>query len=134
ALERQGGRSESIGLWRAYVDAHRGDLEAVSDAFAGARTEEPIVRAIWSRCLGLAELSAGEDDEAARHLAEALAELDRLNFREPAIWRVHGDAIEAAVANGELERAERELAVFEERARSSCIPWSLAVSARCRAF
>jgi tetratricopeptide (TPR) repeat protein len=39
---------------------------------------------------------------------------------------------EAAVAAGALERAETWLRRFEERAGRSRIPWSLAVSARCR--
>ena len=80
------------------------------------------------------ELAAGESEAADRHLAAALAELDRVDFREPAIWRVDGDAIEAAIAVGDLERAESLLARFEERSARSRIPWSLAVSARCRAL
>ena len=71
-------------------------------------------------------------EPADRHLSEALAELDLVDFREPAIWRVDGDAIEAAVAVGDLDRAERLVVRFEERAARSRIPWSLAVSARCR--
>src|SRR5581483_4023751 len=82
--------------------------------------------------VGLAELAAGEIGAADRHLSRALSEFDRIDFREPAIWRVDGDAIEAAAAVGDLERAERWLARFEERAARSQIPWSLAVSARCR--
>ena len=35
-----------------------------------------------------------------------MAGLDRVEFREPAVWRVDGDAIEAAVAVGDLGRAE----------------------------
>ena len=57
---------------------------------------------------------------------------ERVAFREPAIWRVDGDAIEAALAVGDVDRAEGLLARFEERAARSRIPWSLAVSARCR--
>jgi DNA-binding CsgD family transcriptional regulator len=57
---------------------------------------------------------------------------ERVAFREPAIWRVDGDAIEAALAVGEVDRAQDLLDRFEERAARSRIPWSLAVSARCR--
>jgi DNA-binding NarL/FixJ family response regulator len=45
---------------------------------------------------------------------------------------VEGDAIEAAVGVGDLSRAEALVSLFEERAARSRIPWSLAVSARCR--
>ena len=134
AFAQQGVQSEGVGPWRAYVDAHVGRYDVVRAAFEQASPGEPIVSMIWSRCLGLAALAAGEGKEADRHLSQALAELDRVDFREPAIWRVDGDAIEAAIAVGELERAEQLLGRFEERAARSQIPWSLAVSARCRAL
>ena len=53
-------------------------------------------------------------------------------FHEPAIWRVDGDAIEAAVGVGDLQRGETPPSRFEERAARSRIPWSLAAPARCR--
>jgi DNA-binding NarL/FixJ family response regulator len=114
------------------VDAYAGRVESVREATAKAGPADPIGTALWSRCLGLAELAAGEIVPADRHLAEALEVFERVAFREPAIWRVDGDAIEAALAVGDVERAQELLARFEERAAQSCIPWSLAVSARCR--
>jgi DNA-binding NarL/FixJ family response regulator len=131
-FQQQGVESTGVHPWRAYVDAHVGRLDVVRAAAERARPTEPIVQMIWNRCLGLAELAVGEYADADRHLAEALAELDRVDFREPAIWRVDGDAIEAAVAVDDLGRAETILGRFEERAARSSIPWSLAVSARCR--
>ena len=119
-------------LWRAYVDAYAGRLESVREAAAKADPGEPMVTALWSRCLGLAELAAGETGSADRHLTEALEVFERVAFREPAIWRVDGDAIEAALAVGDVDRAQGLLARFEECAARSRIPWSLAVSARCR--
>ena len=75
--------------------------------------------------LGLAELAAGEPER--RPAPSEAIELDRVDFREPAVWRVDGDAIEAAVAVGDLDRAER-LAPLRATRRPSRIPWSLAVS------
>jgi DNA-binding CsgD family transcriptional regulator len=132
AFEQLGVESEGAGPWRIYVDAHAGRLEAVRAAAERARPSEPIVTMIWNRCLGLAELAAGETEAADRHLTEVVAELERVDFREPAIWRVEGDAIEAAVGVGDLARAEALLARFAERAARSGIPWSLAVSSRCK--
>ncbi|MFL5959673.1 MAG: AAA family ATPase [Gaiellaceae bacterium] len=132
AFGQHGGDPEAGALWRAYVDAYAGRVEAVREAAAKANPGEPIVTALWSRCLGLAELAAGETVSADRHLTEALEVFERVAFREPAIWRVDGDAIEAALAVGDVDRAQRLLARFEERAARSRIPWSLAVSARCR--
>jgi DNA-binding NarL/FixJ family response regulator len=119
-------------LWRAYVDAYAGRVESVREAAAKADPGEPMVTALWNRCLGLAELAAGETVSADRHLSEALELFDRVAFREPAIWRVDGDAIEAALAAGDVDRAQERVARFEKYAARSRIPWSLAVSARCR--
>ena len=131
AFEQLGVESEGIDPWRAYVDAHAGRLDVVRSTVGESRPQEPIVAAIWSRCLGLAALAAGDAQAADRHLSDALADLDRVDFHEPAVWRVDGDAIEAAVASGDLDRARRRLAGFQEHAARSRIPWSLAVSARC---
>jgi DNA-binding CsgD family transcriptional regulator len=132
AFGQHGGDPEAGVLWRAYVDAYSGRLEAVREAAARAAPGEPMVAALWSRCLGLAELAAGETVSADRDLTEALDVFERVSFREPAIWRVDGDAIEAALAVGDLDRAAGLLTRFEERAARSRIPWGLAVSARCR--
>jgi DNA-binding CsgD family transcriptional regulator len=131
AFEQQGVELQGIAPWRAYLHAYAGRLEAVREV-AGPRPVEPVIGAIWSRCVGLAELAAGDPQAADRHLGDALADFERVDFREPAVWRVEGDAIEAAVAAGALERARARLERFEEAAARSRIPWSLAVSARCR--
>jgi len=133
AFAQQGVEPGGIAPWRATVHACAGRLAAVREV-AGPRPEEPVIGAIWSRCHGLAELAAGDVEAAFSHLAEAMDAFDRVDFREPAIWRVDGDAIEAAVAHGALDRAAAWQARFEERAARSRIPWSLAVSARCRAL
>jgi DNA-binding NarL/FixJ family response regulator len=132
AFGQHGVDPDAGALWSAYVDAYAGRVESVREAAAKADPGEPMVTALWSRCLGLAELAAGETVSADRHLTEALEVFERVAFREPAIWRVDGDVIEAALAVGDVDRAEGLLARFEERAARSRIPWSLAVSARCR--
>jgi DNA-binding NarL/FixJ family response regulator len=132
AFGQHGVDAEAGDIWRAYVDAYAGRLESVREAAAKADPKDPMRTALWSRCLGLAELATGETVPADRHLAEALEVFEGVAFREPAIWRVEGDAIEAALAVGDVDRAEGLLARLEERAARSRIPWSLAVSARCR--
>jgi DNA-binding NarL/FixJ family response regulator len=132
AFGQQGLGPEAGDLWRAYVDAYAGRVESVREAAAKADPGEPMVTALWSRCLGLAELAAGKTGSADRYLSEAVEVFEGIAFREPAIWRVDGDAIEAALAAGDADRAQELLARFEERAARSRIPWSLAVSARCR--
>ncbi|HEY2209371.1 MAG TPA: helix-turn-helix transcriptional regulator, partial [Gaiellaceae bacterium] len=132
AFGQQGVGAGAGDLWRAYVDAYAGRVEYVREAAAKADPRDPMGTALWSRCLGLAELAAGETVSADRHLKEALEVFERVAFREPAVWRVDGDAIEAALAGGDVDRAQELLARFEERAARWRIPWSLAVSARCR--
>jgi DNA-binding CsgD family transcriptional regulator len=120
-------------LWRAYVEAHLGRIDSVRAA-AAAQTAapEPIVRMLWERSLGLAALAAGEPTTADGHFRAATELLEQMGWREPAVWRVDGDAIEAALGVGDLERAAGLADRFEQQAQHSGIPWSLAVSARCR--
>jgi DNA-binding CsgD family transcriptional regulator len=131
AFERQGVDSEGIAPWRVYLDAYAGRLGAVNAA-VGPRSAEPVIGAIWSRCVGLAELAAGDPDAAANHLITAVEVFDDVDFREPAIWRVEGDAIEAAIVTGRVDWAERRLTAFEAHAKGSSIPWNHTVSRRCR--
>jgi len=133
ACEQQGVEAEGIGPWRAYLHAHAGRL-ADTRAAAGRRPREPVIAAIHDRCIGLAELAAGDVVTADLHLARAIEIFERVDFREPAIWRVEGDAVEAAVACRAADRAERLVSRLEEQATRTRIPWSRAVSARCRAL
>jgi DNA-binding CsgD family transcriptional regulator len=134
AFEQQGVASGDVRLWRTYVDAHLGRLDEVRSAAEAAAKREPIISMIWNRSLGLAELAHGHAEPAFEHLAEALDTLERLEFRESAVWRCDGDAIEAAVESGSLARAELWLARLEQRSERSGIPWGRAVAARCRAL
>ena len=134
AFAQRGVSPDGGRLWKAYLEAYAGSPESVREILGPGRPQEPIVQMLCLRSLGLAELAAGDSAAADGHLAEALAEIERMDFREPAIWRLDGDAIEAAVATGRLARAGELVARFEEAAARSGIPWSLAVSARCRAL
>ncbi|HEV8462735.1 MAG TPA: LuxR C-terminal-related transcriptional regulator [Gaiellaceae bacterium] len=116
-------------IWRAYVDAHLG--RAVNAPEPGA-SSEPVVRMLWDRILGLADLAAGNYAAAATRLGAAVTAREQIGFREPAIWRIEGDAIEAAVGAGDVERARSMLAGLEGAAAQSRIPWSRAVAGRCR--
>jgi DNA-binding CsgD family transcriptional regulator len=93
-----------------------------------------VIAAIHDRCIGLAELAAGDVVTADLHLSRAIEIFVQVDFREPAIWRVDGDAVEAAVACGAIDRAEQLVSRLEEQATRTRIPWNQAVSARCRAL
>ncbi|HST14695.1 MAG TPA: AAA family ATPase [Gaiellaceae bacterium] len=131
AFDQQGVEPEGIGPWRAYLHAYAGRLDETLAA-AGPAPSEPVIAAIHDRCIGLARLAAGDVVAADEHLARAIEVFERVDFREPAVWRVEGDAIEAAVACGALERAERLVARVEEQAIRTGIPWNRVVAARGR--
>jgi DNA-binding CsgD family transcriptional regulator len=134
AFAQRGAGGAPGAAWVAYLDAHLGRADAVREAAERHPATEPVVQMLWNRNLGIVELAAGDSSSADQHLSAALEELERMDFREPAVWRVDGDAIEAAVAAGDLERAGRLADRLEARAGRSRIPWSLAVSARSRSL
>ena len=119
-------------VWKTYLDAYFGRLEAVRAAAGAADRSEPIIDMLYLRSLGMVELAAEHHADADAHLARALTLIEEVGFREPAIWRVEGDAVEAALAVGDLDRSEQLTRRFEQQAARSKIPWSIAVSARCR--
>jgi len=121
----------------AVVDAHRGQAEAVraeaTQALAllrqaGWPVQEPWVW--WA--VGLLELSLGNPAATARAY-EPLAQLIEAAGAVPAqLSAALPDEIEALVALGELQRAERLLEILQTYGRSSGLAWPLATAARCR--
>jgi DNA-binding CsgD family transcriptional regulator len=126
------GVPHAAAIWQAYLDAHLGRIDAVRDAALAAEHSEPMIEMLYLRSLGMAELSAEQYEDASTHLGRTVELIERAGTREPAIWRADGEAIEAALVAGQLEAAEGHLERFAQQAARSGIPWSLAVSARCR--
>ena len=118
-------------IWQTYLDAHLGKLERVRELAAEAEREEPIVDMLYLRSLGSVELAAGEREAANRDLERAGRLLEEIGFREPSVWRVEADRIEAAVGVGDIARAERLTTRLERQAERSHVPWGLAAAARC---
>jgi DNA-binding CsgD family transcriptional regulator len=118
-------------IWQTYLDAHLGKLERVRELAAEAEREEPIVDMLYLRSLGSVELAAGEREAANRDLERAGRRLEEIGFREPSVWRVEADRIEAAVGVDDIARAERLTTRLERQAERSQIPWGLAAAARC---
>jgi DNA-binding CsgD family transcriptional regulator len=83
---------------------------------------------------GLAHLSSGDVDAAAKELDEAIDVAVRSGVQEPGIFRVSADAVEALVAAGRLERAEEVLQLFELQSQAVGRRWGIATAARCRAL
>jgi DNA-binding CsgD family transcriptional regulator len=113
--------------------AHTGEVQAArSRADEGLRLAERAgllpgrIELLGS--LGLAELSLGDFAAAESPLSAATADARASGFREPRVFRLHANAIEALVGLGRVAEAEPLLAELE----AATGPWPAAVAARCR--
>jgi DNA-binding NarL/FixJ family response regulator len=89
-----------------------------------------VVRGRW--VLGFLALSLDDAAEAWNELAELPDLLDRFGIGEPGLWPLQPDAIEAHVAHGRLDGADRLLARLEEQAQALEHRWATPAALRCR--
>jgi ATP/maltotriose-dependent transcriptional regulator MalT len=96
------------------------------------RFQISVLWAAW----GLAVLAHSLDDPQAAHaaLGPLATPFEEEGVPDPVRAFFIPDEVEALVALGNVERAERLLAAFEASARRSRRPWALMMSARCRAL
>jgi DNA-binding CsgD family transcriptional regulator len=94
---------------------------AVSVGFAGS-------------LLGFVALSAGDPATAHRHLEPITARLPPGGAFDPGFARFVPDEVEALVALGRTDEAERLLTPFAERAAALDRPGALGAAGRCRAL
>lgn len=122
---------------RAHVDAHLGHVErARRTAIDGLEAASPgsLASVFHLRALGFLDLSLSDVVSAERHLTRAMRLMEEARLLEPAVLRIHADAVEALVGVGKLEEAQGVLAFWEKQVMVVGYPWSLATSARCRAI
>ena len=122
---------------KALVDAHLGRVEAARKA-----TDEGMSLALrlgvvpahleLRAARGFLELSLARYEEAHRFLDPLREDVAKAGFREPALFRFHGDAIETLVALGKLEEAAPLQSELEERGEALQHLWARVVAARCR--
>jgi DNA-binding CsgD family transcriptional regulator len=121
----------------AIVEAHLGHVEAAREKIEeGLRLAERIgvqpaaLELLATR--GFVELSLG-DAAAAERTLDGVAERARTTgFLEPALFRFHGDAIEAKIVLGHRDEAQRLVSDLERLGTRLERPWPLAIAARCR--
>ena len=121
----------------ALVHAHLGNVDEVRAIVARRPPPSSLTRhgtLLFRAALGLVELSLGNNEAADGQLQAGLQAADRVACREPGMHRMHANAAEAAVALGELERAERIANFLEEHGNRANHRWSLATGARVRAL
>ena len=121
----------------ALVHAHLGNVDEVRAIVARHPPPSPLTRhgtVLFRAALGLVELSLGNNEAADAHLRAGLEAAERVACREPGMHRMHANAAEAALALGDLERAEQIGNFLEQHGEKINHPWSLATGARVRAL
>jgi DNA-binding CsgD family transcriptional regulator len=117
--------------------AHRGRLqEARSLGERDVAADETLgfisAVALHLRSLGFTELCAGNWTSAAAHFLRALQiSSEVVGIREPAILRLHADAVVALVALERIDEAQRLTNELDLSAQANHFPWSAAMAGRC---
>jgi DNA-binding CsgD family transcriptional regulator len=138
-IDERGTRNVFLLAARALVEAHAGDAEAVRALASELRAEHgdpgaEVYGIYLEAATGLLELSLGESEAADETFQRLLEVLDTGGHREPGIFRAHGNAGEAAVAVGALERAEAIAATLAGHAERTNHRWSRATAERVLAL
>jgi len=123
----------------ALIAAHRGQIEDARNRSvrALALAEEKGIRIAQSAhrwVLGFIELSLGRPEEALEYLELAWEIRDNVLILEPGHRFELADTLEALIAVGRLDDAERRLVPWEDRSRVLDRSWAMAITARCRAL
>jgi DNA-binding CsgD family transcriptional regulator len=129
--------ARAIGLGAsALVSAHRGRSSTRAEAREALGLFEQLewrAGAIWPLwALGLLELSEGQPDAVDRVLGPLADQVLGMFGADPSFLVFLPDEIEALIALGELDRAERCLGQFEHSARALERDWATALADRCR--
>jgi DNA-binding CsgD family transcriptional regulator len=133
-------------MFVAFGLATRAHARASSGDAAAARADGTEALAISERigwpdglsqsrwALGYLALSQGDPRDAVAALEPVVATAEAAGVYEWPVACFVPDAIEAFVATGELDRAERLTDALAQWGRRFARPWALALSGRCRAL
>jgi len=123
---------------RALLAAGRGLPDEARRWGTEAETRASATGVRWdqleaSRALATAELLVHDADRAAERLHEVWEHTEREGVREPGVFPVAPELVEALVERGELERARGVTARLEELAEEQDHPWGRLTAQRCAA-
>ncbi|MDX6201212.1 MAG: hypothetical protein QOJ83_712 [Frankiales bacterium] len=104
-----------------------GESDRAADAAAGYLSAAPL----HLRSLGLVELFEGNPAAAAANYLLALRIAGEIGTTEPAMMRLHQDAVAALVTTGQIDQAERLTGELDESSRRLGLPWATAMAGRC---
>jgi DNA-binding CsgD family transcriptional regulator len=131
-----GERPYSLAL-QALVAAHRGEVETAHGHITeGIELADRLgvvpggIELLAAR--GFLELSLADHAAAERTLDEVALAATSMGLLDPALFRYHGDRIEAKIALGHREEAAVLLAELEQLGARLRRPWPQAIAARCR--
>jgi len=117
--------------------AHLGRLEearalAQRDLAADESLGYIAAVALHLRSLGFTELVAGDHSAAAEHFLRALSiSSEEIGIGEPAILRLHPDAVVALVMLGRIDDARRLTHQLDASMQANHLPWATAMAGRC---
>ena len=126
-------------LIKARVDAHLGLVEparsAIEEGLAVAEAVGVLPATLELLAVrGFLELSLGNAAEADSTLARLAEAAEQAGYGEPALFRFHGDAIEAKITLGLRDEANALLSRLEELASALDRTWAHAIACRSRAL
>jgi DNA-binding CsgD family transcriptional regulator len=124
---------EALALVQAHL-GNVGDVRAIVERHPPSSSSTRHGTLLFRAALGLIELSLGDNHAADVHLRAGLHAAEQVGCREPGISRIHANAAEAAVALGDLDRAEQIGNFLEDHGKRTSHRWSLATGARVRAL
>ena len=104
-----------------------GELDLAADEALGYHSAV----ALHHRSLGITEIFAGNSPSGVAHLKAALAIAREIDIAEPAIMRLHPDAVAGLLDVGEVTTAELLTTELAESHAANGLPWSGAMAARC---
>ena len=125
--------------FRALCAGYAGDVRATElsaeEALALAPTTGVAIAAIWARWgLALLALSRGDAAAADAALDPLTVEVEATGIAEPIRCPYLSDHIEALIAVGRLDRADRLTTMLEEAGRRHARGWVQHQAVRCRAL
>jgi DNA-binding CsgD family transcriptional regulator len=137
-VRRMGVRAPMLSSAHVLVLAHLGRLAEARELGERDLADDQAISfesalALHLRSLGVTELFAGRVDVAATRFLAALAiSRDSIGIGEPAIMRLHADAVSALVIIGDLAGAERLTGELESSSALNRLPWATAMASHCR--
>jgi len=126
-------RLRGVALVAAYQGRTDEARRLAGEGLAIAIASGDLALEVYQRhILGFVALSLGEQREADAQLTTAASVAEGSGTRHPGRFKLDGDRVEAALAIGDVDRADGIVEWLEQAGRVAPTPWTLAIGARGR--